>query len=101
MRVEIQYIDDCPTWRDTEALVRDAAVQLGIELETSLRRVATADEAVELSFRGSPTILIDGTDPFLDELAPIGLACRIYETDDGFAGAPTAAQVTEALAAST
>jgi hypothetical protein len=39
--------------------------------------VRTAREAERLGFAGSPTILVDGIDPFADPGASTGLACRI------------------------
>ena len=52
-----------------------------------LRRelVDTVEEAERVGFLGSPTILIDGTDPFDAPGATPGLSCRLYRTDTGFA----------------
>lgn len=55
--------------------------------------VTSAEDAERVSFRGSPTILIDGVDPFAVGDEPIGLSCRIYRTFDGYAGSPTTAQI--------
>ena len=53
------------------------------------------DAAVE-GFHGSPTILIDGTDPF-----PVAdgttVASRLYFTDAGLEGAPSVRQLEEVL----
>jgi hypothetical protein len=46
-----------------------------------------------IGFRGSPSILVNGTDAFPDPSAPFGLSCRNYATPDGFAGAPTLDQL--------
>lgn len=54
---------------------------------------------MRLGFSGSPTILVDGQDPFADQDAPIGLACRLYATEEGLQGAPTIAQLRGARAA--
>lgn len=59
--------------------------------------VATEEEAERVSFRGSPTILIDGVDPFAAGDEPIGLSCRIYRTPDGYAGSPTLEQIAAVL----
>ncbi len=40
-----------------------------------------------MQFRGSPTVLVDGWDPFLDPASPVGLSCRVYRTEDGVTGA--------------
>jgi hypothetical protein len=44
-------------------------------------------------------VLIDGVDPFADPDAPIGLSCRVYRTDTGFAGSPTFDQLEDAITA--
>jgi hypothetical protein len=51
--------------------------------------VATPEEAKAIGFPGSPTILIDGRDPFGGESAPVGFACRLYQTPTGLEGAPS------------
>lgn len=75
--------------------LREVAEPLGIPIE--YRLVTTSEEADRVSFRGSPTILIDGVDPFAVGDEPIGLSCRIYRTSDGFAGSPTAGQIAAVL----
>ena len=57
------------------------------------------DDAIALSFHGSPTILVDGSDPF-PASGPPGLACRIYDTPDGPAGTPSEDQLRAALSRS-
>ena len=65
----------------------------------TLCRVETDEQAQQLSFRGSPTVLVNGQDPFADASAPVGLACRVYRTDGGLAGAPSVEELTAALRA--
>jgi hypothetical protein len=65
----------------------------------TFQRVETPEEAERLAFRGSPTILVNGVDPFAEPGTPIGLACRVYRTPAGGDGAPTLSQLTEALEA--
>lgn len=59
------------------------------EVNVTCHTVDTDVEAERLGFRGSPTILIDGIDPWAPENAPIGLSCRVYMTPDGARGTPT------------
>ena len=63
------------------------------------RLVETPEDAEAIGFRGSPSILVNGKDLFPDPSAPVGLACRIYVTPDGFAGAPTLDQLRAAIRA--
>jgi len=96
--VSIQFFDSCPGWEVARARLEEAATQLGVDLEVELRRVETLEEAHSLGFAGSPTIRIAGSDPFADAGAAPGLTCRLYATPDGWAGAPTTAQLVAVLA---
>lgn len=95
--IEIRYFDGCPNWREAERSIRGLVAELGLQADMTLTRVETSEEAERLTFRGSPTILIDGHDPWGDPDAPVGLSCRIYRTESGIAGAPTEAQLREVL----
>ncbi len=51
--------------------------------------VGSDDEAGRLGMRGSPTLLIDGSDPFPAPGQGPALACRLYPSDGGrLEGAP-------------
>ncbi|MDW6062831.1 hypothetical protein SAZ11_38580 [Streptomyces sp. FXJ1.4098] len=58
-------------------------------------------EAERFGFTGSPTILIDGRDPFAEPGTAPPLACRIYPSCTGPAGAPGLDQLRRALQAAT
>ena len=70
---------------------------LGLDVDVHHQLIETPEAAAEHEFRGSPTVLIDGVDPFADPGAPIGLSCRVYETEAGFAGSPTLGQLEAAI----
>ena len=57
----------------------------------------TEAEAVSSGFAGSPTILLDGQDLFPSQGNTADLACRVYLTERGFAGAPTVGQLERTL----
>ena len=97
MKVTLLFFDGCPNWQITDAHLESLAVEFGFEFEQC--HVETDEAAQRLQFRGSPTVLIDGADVFADGDEPIGLACRMYRTDHGLAGAPTIKQLREALSA--
>lgn len=48
-------------------------------------------------FIGSPTILIDGRDPFATSDERPELARRVFSTPDGRSGSPTLGQLLEVL----
>jgi hypothetical protein len=98
VHITLRYVDDCPSWRTVDALLRQVLADAGrrdVEIEYQL--VATQEEAEKLGFVGSPTILVDGSDPFGQPGAAAGLACRLYRTPDGLAGQPTRGQLAAAL----
>jgi len=98
VQITLRYFDGCPNWRLAEARVREALAAVGAsEIEITYERVETQEQAERLGFRGSPTLLVDGEDPFADQDAPVGLACRIYRTEQGPQGAPSVAQLRAAL----
>ncbi len=96
MEVVLQYFDDCPSWKEAAAHL-DALAAETPGLVVSRQRVETVEEAERLNFRGSPSILIDGIDPFAPDDAPVGLACRVYPTPNGPAGSPTLEQIRTAI----
>ncbi|HWB72145.1 MAG TPA: hypothetical protein VG452_07995 [Egibacteraceae bacterium] len=98
MEITLQYFDGCPGWRAADANLREALRLAGIpDAEVRYQKVETPQEARRVGFRGSPSLLIDGEDPFADPGAPAGLSCRIYQTPSGPAAAPSTAQLHEAL----
>ncbi len=98
--VVLLYFDACPNWRLAEQRLRSLLRELGHEPDAvRLQQISTPEQADLLSFRGSPTVLIDGVDPFADPAAPVGLSCRVFSTPNGLEGAPTVEQLRQALTA--
>ena len=95
MRIELLYFDDCPNWTAADERLQEIASARGLEVERRL--VTTPEEAEQSRFRGSPTILVDGRDPFAQGDEPFGLSCRMFQTPDGPAGSPTIEQLEAAL----
>lgn len=95
MDVTLLYFDGCPHWRTADQRLSALSAELG--LTVSRRRLYTGQQAEQLGFRGSPSILVDSRDVFADGDAAVGLSCRMYQTPDGPAGAPTVEQLRAAL----
>ena len=64
MTITILYFDGCPNWELARERVTEAARLAGARDDIELRRVESPEEADQIGFAGSPTILIDGADPF-------------------------------------
>ena len=90
MHVELLYFDDCPNRRVAEKRLREAVARTGrADVSVSLRQVTTHEDAVASRFRGSPTFLMDGRDPFDAPGVGFGLSCRVYPGTAGPSGCPT------------
>jgi len=98
MKVSLLYFDGCPNWtvayeRLAAALVRSERSDVIIELV----RIESEEQAIEADFAGSPTLLIDGDDPFPGDAPRTGLSCRLYATPHGLDGSPTVEQLISSL----
>jgi hypothetical protein len=99
MRIEVLMVPECPNGPLIEQ--RLAEVLAGRSDVSVERQVAgTAAQAEMYGMHGSPTVLIDGRDPFAGPGTGPSLSCRLYRDDHGRAqGAPSVAQLRAALAA--
>jgi hypothetical protein len=59
VKVELLYFEGCPNWRTTEDRLMALQPEFGFSL--TRRLVETPEEAGRLGFRGSPAILVAGT----------------------------------------
>lgn len=98
MEVTLQYFDGCPSWKTTAEHL-STLVDQGLVATVRYELIDNHEMAVARRFRGSPTVLIDGTDPFAAKDGPLGLACRVYQTEDGYAGSPSLSQLRDVIAA--
>lgn len=98
MDVTLLYFADCPNWIETSDHLGMLASEFQ-DIVITRRIVETVEQAERAQFRGSPSILIDGEDPFAEPDAPVGLSCRLYQTPSGSAGSPTLEQLRIALEA--
>jgi hypothetical protein len=97
MHIEILHVPDCPNLSLARSRLSIALELTGIT--PSVREIVVADPAVadKLGMHGSPTITIDGRDPFDQETGPGSLSCRLYWSEDRLDGAPGLAQLIEAI----
>ena len=83
MRIELLWFSGCPNWQKTDARLRQAVLLAGVDGDVVLIEVTTPEDAERFRFRGSPTVLVDGRDPFAEVSDPVGLSCRVFRTPDG------------------
>jgi hypothetical protein len=99
MRIQVLYVPGCPGAAVlTERLARLLAGRPDVHLD---RQVVTDDaQAVALGMSGSPTLLVDGADPFAEPGRSPSMSCRLYLGPDGHvSGSPSTAQLRCCLAA--
>ena len=90
-RVEVQYFNGCPNSSEMIVRVKQALIEINIAVEYIETLVETNEKAMEVKFRGSPTLLVNGVDfEGLPEPEHPALACRNYQN-----GLPSAKQIVE------
>jgi hypothetical protein len=93
--VELVHLDDCPHWHEAATRLDEAMRTSGHD-PARVRHRSFPTTSAPAGFPGSPTILIDGRDPF-PTTTPAGPTCRRYRTEHGVDVAPSLDQLTEAL----
>lgn len=94
--ITLQYFDGCPNWETTDQVLSELAAE-GWDITLEQELIDSYETATERGFSGSPTVLVNGVDPFADDAAPPGLSCRIYQTETGPAGSPSIHQLRRVL----
>ena len=96
-RVELLVIAGCPHATLAEALLRVTLDELGLtRTPVYINMIETTAEAIHQTFVGSPTIRINGVDPWAQSGSEPGLACRVHPSP---AGLPTQYSLAQALCA--
>lgn len=91
MSLEVLHVTDCPNLAPMLDRLRQAT-----DLPVSTRIVDTDADAVRYGMAGSPTLLVDGVDPFGPGSCTV--SCRLYRDEDGgIAPAPSVAQLRAAI----
>ncbi|KRE37380.1 hypothetical protein ASG73_06775 [Janibacter sp. Soil728] len=79
MRIDLLVVPDCPNEQPALALLRECLSEMGLSgVGVHVTTIDNQAEAERRGFVGSPTILIDGVDPFAVPGAAAALACRMY-----------------------
>jgi hypothetical protein len=94
VHVTVLHVEDCPNVAQLLKCLHQ--VLRGTPTTLTARVVTSPAEAMELGMHGSPTLLVNGRDPFAGT-PEASLSCRLYPTDDGLRGRPTVAQLRSML----
>ncbi|MFD7497465.1 organomercurial lyase [Streptomyces sp. NPDC059832] len=97
MRITVLTVPGCPNGPVVQE--RIIAALAGRQAEVELVEVSDQEEAERVGMTGSPTVLLNGLDPFAQAGAAPSVSCRIYREAEGkTGGAPSVKALGEALA---
>jgi hypothetical protein len=97
MQLTVLAVPGCP---NAPALDDRLAAVLDGRAGVSVSRQVISDEgeAARWGMHGSPTVLIDGVDPFAEPGQPPSMSCRLYRDENGqLSGAPSVGQLRQAI----
>lgn len=97
MEVTVLYVPACPNVDRATRRLREALDATGVVATITETEVSTPTDAARLGMRGSPTILLDGHDPFAEPNDPTSISCRLYDVGGAVDGAPSVEQIVSAL----
>jgi hypothetical protein len=97
MDLKVLAVPDCPNVVLLEERLAQV-LQGRRDVTVSRQVIADQDEAARQGMHGSPTILVDGKDPFAEPGQPASVSCRLYRDSGGQVdGAPSVSQLRRAL----
>jgi hypothetical protein len=97
MRLEVLHVRDCPSVALLDERIAEAVAGERIDVAITHRVVDNAATATEAGMTGSPTLLIDGDDPFATAGLVPSVSCRLYPAGGGVDRAPSVAELRAAL----
>ena len=97
MDIELLTVPGCANTDAAVELIKTAVADTGVRATFSHTTVTSQEHAQQRGFVGSPTILLNGTDPFAGDDEPPALACRLFPTPDGLRGVPALRDLRQAL----
>lgn len=97
VRIDLLYLADCPNRDRARQRLDEALAATAVEASVTETEVSTPKAAALVGMRGSPTLLVDGRDPFATDAPGGSLACRRYRTGDTLDTAPSVAQLIDLL----
>ena len=95
MKIELLYFGGCPGAPEALSAIERVVAEAGLEAEVVPVEVGFAAHP---GFSGSPTVLVDGEDPFFAARTD-AMSCRLYETPEGPKSSPTDSMLRTAIGA--
>ncbi|MGO8959987.1 MAG: alkylmercury lyase family protein [Streptosporangiaceae bacterium] len=97
MHLTVLAVPDCPNVKLLEQHLMEA-LEGRDDVTVSRHEIADQDQASRRGMNGSPTLLVDGIDPFAGPGQHTSVSCRLFRDGRGHAdGAPSVRQLREAV----
>lgn len=99
MKLQVLHVPNCP---NVDVLIArlDQSLAGRATVDVELTVIHDQGEAAKSGMTGSPTLLVDGADPFAVAGQPASLSCRLYVDEAGaVSGAPSVTQLRAAIGA--
>jgi hypothetical protein len=97
MQLAVLAVPGCPNapvLEDRLAAVLEGRAGVWVSHEV----ISNGGDAERWGMHGSPTLLIDGVDPFAEPGQPPTMSCRLYRDESGqVTGGPSAGQLRQAI----
>ena len=96
MHLIVLAVPDCPS----VLLLNQRLAQVlegRSDVTISHRVVDDPDQEARRGMHGSPTLLVDGIDPFAEPGQPASVSCRLYRNGGKAEGAPSVGQLRQAI----
>lgn len=94
VKIDVLSVPDCPNHAIAVSRIIEALRAADVTDAEITERVVTNDaDANALGMHGSPTILIDGRDRFVEAGTLPSMSCRLYRTVAGLEGASSVAEL--------
>jgi Alkylmercury lyase len=95
VRLEVLHVADCPNLAAMLERLHEVA-----DLQVTSREISTPEDAVAHGMAGSPTLLVNGVDPFaIGSPDEYGVSCRLYRDERGrMVSVPSRSQLRAAIA---
>jgi len=98
VRIRILHVSDCPYVAVLRQRLDDLLTDGPLDVQVVSEVVDSEDAAAAAGMAGSPTLLVDGADPFAEGEPAPSLSCRLYRDESGRRDrAPSTAQLRRAL----
>lgn len=97
MEVVVLYVPACPNLDRARQRLREALDAAHMAATITETEISSPEDAIRMGMSGSPTILIDGHDPFAEPGDHASMSCRLYRASGAIEGAPSVEQLIAAL----